>query len=120
MLLNKFFINVFVRVTFIVLTSVVLGIVLPNLDRGYYYTLTGMIFLIMLQSWLLVNQVNKTNGDLEKFFSSVQDHDSSVRFSENTKNNSFGKLHDRMNNLNTIIQNVKICLLYTSPSPRDS
>jgi nitrogen fixation/metabolism regulation signal transduction histidine kinase len=57
---------------------------------------------------MLVNQVNKTNEDLEKFFSSVQDHDSSVRFSENTKNNSFGKLHDRMNNINTIIQNVKI------------
>jgi two-component system, NtrC family, nitrogen regulation sensor histidine kinase NtrY len=108
MLLNKFFINVFVRVIFIVLTSVVIGIVLPHLDRGYYYTLTGMIFLIMLQSWLLVNQVNKTNGDLEKFFSSVQDHDSSVRFSENSKNKSFRKLHDRMNYINTIIQNVKI------------
>jgi nitrogen fixation/metabolism regulation signal transduction histidine kinase len=108
MLLNKFYINVFVRVTFIVLSSVVLGLVLPHLDRGYYYTLTGMIFLIMLQTWLLVNQVNNTNADLEKFFSSVQDHDSSVRFSENSKNNSFGKLHDRMNYLNTIIQNAKI------------
>jgi nitrogen fixation/metabolism regulation signal transduction histidine kinase len=108
MLLNKFFINVFVRVTFIVITSVALGIVLQHLDRGYYYTLTGMIFLIVFQAYMLVNQVNKTNEDLEKFFSSVQDHDSSVRFSENTKNNSFGKLHDRMNNINTIIQNVKI------------
>src|ERR1035437_10484467 len=107
MLLNKFYINVFVRVTFIVLSSVVLGLVLPHLDRGYYYTLTGMIFLIMLQTWLLVNQVNNTNADLEKFFSSVQDHDSSVRFSENSKNNSFGKLHDRMNYLNTIIQKIE-------------
>jgi nitrogen fixation/metabolism regulation signal transduction histidine kinase len=86
----------------------ILGIILPHLDRGYYYTLAGLIFMIILQSWWLVNQVNKTNADLEKFFSSVQDHDSSVRFSENSKNNSFGKLHDRMNNLNTIIQNVKI------------
>jgi nitrogen fixation/metabolism regulation signal transduction histidine kinase len=108
MLLNKFFINVFVRVTFIVITSVALGIVLQHLDRGYYYTLTGMIFLIILQTYMLVNQVNKTNADLEKFFSSVQDHDSSVRFSENTKNNSFRKLHDRMNDLNAIIQSVKI------------
>jgi two-component system, NtrC family, nitrogen regulation sensor histidine kinase NtrY len=108
MLLNKFFLNVLIRVTFIVLTSVALGIVLQHLDRGYYYTLTGMIFLIILQSWLLVNQVNKTNADLEKFFSSVQDHESSVRFSENSRNGSFRTLHDRMNNLNTIIQNVKI------------
>lgn len=108
MLLNRFFINVFVRVTFIVLTSVVLGIVLQHLDRGYYYTLTGMIFLVLLQTYLLVNQVNKTNTDLEKFFSSVQDHDSSVRFSDNTKNGSFKKLHDRMNYLNKVIQSVKI------------
>jgi len=62
----------------------------------------------VLQAWLLVNKVNKTNMDLEKFFSSVDDHDSSVRFSENTMNSSFRKLHDRMNNLNTVIQNVKI------------
>jgi len=108
MLLNKFFTNVLIRVTFIVLTSVILGIVLPHLDRGYYYTLTGIIFLIVLQTYLLVNQVNKTNADLEKFFSSVQDHDSSIRFPENANNNSFGKLHNRMNQLNTIIQNVKI------------
>jgi two-component system nitrogen regulation sensor histidine kinase NtrY len=108
MLLNKFFINVLIRVTFIVLSCVVLGIVLQHLDNGYYYTLTGAIFLILLQSWLLVNQVNKTNADLEKFFSSVQDHDSSVRFSNSTKNTSFGRLHDRMNYLNSIIQNVKI------------
>jgi nitrogen fixation/metabolism regulation signal transduction histidine kinase len=108
MVLNKLFINVFVRVTLIVLTSVVLGIVLQHLDRGYYYTLTGMIFLIVLQTWMLVNQVNKTNTDLEKFFSSAQNNDSSVRFSEKTKNDSFRKLHDRMNNINTIIQNVKI------------
>lgn len=108
MILNKFFINVLVRVTFIVLSSVLLGIVLQYLDRGYYYTLTGMIFLIIFQAYMLVNQVNKTNADLEKFFSSVQDHDSSVQFSDNTKNNSFRKLRDRMNYLNTIIQNAKI------------
>ena len=108
MLLNKFFINVLIRVTFIVLSSVLLGIVLQHLDRGYYYTLTGLISLIIFQAYLLVNQVNKTNADLEKFFSSVQDHESSVRFSDNTKNNSFRKLHDRMNYLNTIIQNAKI------------
>jgi two-component system, NtrC family, nitrogen regulation sensor histidine kinase NtrY len=108
MLLNKFFINVFVRVTFIVLTSVVLGIAFQHLDRGYYYTLTGIIFLIVLQTYFLVNRVNKTNSDLEKFFSSVQDHDSSIRFPEKSKNNSFGKLHDRMNQLNLIIQDAKI------------
>jgi two-component system, NtrC family, nitrogen regulation sensor histidine kinase NtrY len=108
MVLNKFFINILIRVTFIVLSCVVLGIIFQHLDRGYYYTLTGIIFLIVLQAWLLVNQVNKTNTDLEKFFSSVQDHDSSVRFSEEAKNNSFSKLHNSMNHLNTIIQNVKI------------
>jgi nitrogen fixation/metabolism regulation signal transduction histidine kinase len=52
--------------------------------------------------------VNKTNEDLVKFFSSVQDQDSSIRFSGDSKNAPFRKLHDKMNNLNTIIQKVKI------------
>jgi two-component system nitrogen regulation sensor histidine kinase NtrY len=108
MVLNKLFIYVLFRVTLIVLSCAVLGIILRHLDRGYYYTLTGLIFLIVLQAWLLVNQVNKTNADLEKFFSSVQDDDSSVRFQEEAGTSSFRKLHDSMNHLNTIIQNVKI------------
>lgn len=108
MVLNKFFINVLIRISFIVLSSVVLGIALQYLDRGYYYTLTGIIFLIVLQAWLLVNQVNRTNADLEKFFSSVQDHDTSVRFKEEAKNDSFKKLHDSMNQLNRIIQHGKL------------
>jgi two-component system, NtrC family, nitrogen regulation sensor histidine kinase NtrY len=108
MALNKFFIIMLIRVILIVLSGVVLGIVLPHLERGYYYTLTGIVLLIILQASLLVNQVNKTNSDLEKFFSSVQDHDSSVRFSEEKKNSTFSLLNDKMNQLNKTIQNVKI------------
>ncbi len=108
MLLNKFFINVSIRVTFIALSCVILGIVLQHIDRGYYYTLAGIVFLIVMQTLLLVNQVNKTNTDLDKFFSSVQDHDSSVRFSKETNNSSFDKLHNKMNSVNIIIQNAKI------------
>ncbi len=108
MILNRFYINVLVRVTFIVLTSIILGIVLQHLDKGYYFTLAGVTFLIILQSLLLLKQVNKTNADLEKFLSSVEDHDTTIRFTENTGNRSFGKLHQKMNDVNTIIQNVKI------------
>jgi two-component system nitrogen regulation sensor histidine kinase NtrY len=108
MVLNRFFINVTVRVVLIVLSGIAFGIVVQHLDHGYYYTLTGIGLLIALQAWMLVNQVNKANTDLEKFFTSVQNYDSSIRFSENAKNSSFRKLHDRMNNLNTIIQNVRI------------
>jgi two-component system, NtrC family, nitrogen regulation sensor histidine kinase NtrY len=108
MVINKFFIHVLVRVMFIVISCVVLGIALQHLDQGYYYTLAGIIFLILLQTWFLVNQVNKTNTDLEKFFSSIQDHDSSIRFQEETKGDSFSKLHERLNHLNGILQHVKI------------
>jgi two-component system, NtrC family, nitrogen regulation sensor histidine kinase NtrY len=108
MVLSRFFFNVLIRVGLIVLSGMALGIVLQHLDRGYYYTLTGVIFLIILQTWMLVNRVNKTNTDLEKFFSSVQDHDSSFRFSDKQENITFRKLHDRMNKVNTVIRNVKI------------
>jgi len=107
MVLQKFLINLLLRVTMLVVTCVALGILLQQLDKGYYYTLAGMIFLIALQTWLLLLQVNKTNMDLEKFLSSVQDHDSSIRFSH-AQNESFRKLYNRMNQVNSIIQHAKI------------
>jgi two-component system nitrogen regulation sensor histidine kinase NtrY len=108
MVLNRFFIIVLIRVAFIVLSCMVLGITLQYLDRGFYYTLAGIIFLILMQAWLLVNQVNKTNTDLEKFLSSVQDLDSSVRFHKESKDNSFRRIQDSMDHLNAIIQHAKM------------
>lgn len=107
MVLNKFLINVLSRVTLIVGTCMALGIVLQHIDRGYYYTLTGLLFLIALQTWLLVIQVNKTNTDFEKFLSAVQDHDSSIIF-PSAPGESFRNLYNRMNEVNTILQQAKI------------
>ena len=108
MLLKKFYINVMIRVIFIALSCVLLGIATHNFDYGYFYTLAGFIFLIAIQTILLVNKVNKTNDDLEKFFSSVYDHNTSMRFTDSASNSSFEKLHDSLNRLNTIIQKAKI------------
>lgn len=108
MLLKNLYINVYIRVVFIVLSGVGLGMVVQHIDEGYYYTLTGIISLIAFQAWMLVNKVNKTNMDLEKFFSSVHDRDSTIRFTESNTNSSFRRLYDRMNYLNATIQNIKI------------
>jgi two-component system, NtrC family, nitrogen regulation sensor histidine kinase NtrY len=108
MVLKSFFINILIRTIFIVLSCVALGMVLEHLHQGYYYTLTGMIIFILFQTCLLVNQVNRTNRDLENFFSSIQDHDSSHRFSANINNDSFRKLHDKMNQINVMVQHTKI------------
>lgn len=108
MILNRFHINVLIRVSLIVLSSVVLAIVLQHLERGYYLTLAGLIFLTFFQSYMLVILVNKTNNDLEIFFSSVRDTDTSVRFSKNETDSSFRKLHDEMDSLNTIIRIARI------------
>jgi nitrogen fixation/metabolism regulation signal transduction histidine kinase len=108
MLLDRFFYNILIRVLLIVLTSLLLGLVLQHLDKGYYFTLAGIVFLILIQVYMLVNQVNRTNSDLEKFFSSVQDHDTSFMFAENEGSNSFRKLYVRMNQVNGIIQDARM------------
>ena len=108
MLLDRFFYNVFIRVILIVLTGIALGLVLQHLDKGYYFTLAGIVSLIILQFIMLVNQVNRTNSDLEKFFSSVQDHNTSFRFTEDAGSKSFRKLYVRMNRVNSIIQDARI------------
>ena len=55
MLLDRFFYNVFIRVILIVLTGIALGLVLQHLDKGYYFTLAGIVSLIILQFIMLVN-----------------------------------------------------------------
>jgi nitrogen fixation/metabolism regulation signal transduction histidine kinase len=108
MILNSFFINIVVRVAFIVLSSIISGIILVHLDEGYYYTLSGISFLILLQTWLLIKKVNTTNNDLEKFLSSVLNYDSTIRFPGKIENCSFRKLHTRMNEVNSVIQNARV------------
>lgn len=108
MVLNRFFIQMLVRVTLIVLSCLLLGIILPYLDQGYYYTMAGMLFLIVLQAYLLVLKVNQTNTDLEKFFMSVHNSDTSIQFSEDARRTSFRTLHERMNEVNKLIQDTKM------------
>jgi two-component system, NtrC family, nitrogen regulation sensor histidine kinase NtrY len=108
MVIPKFFLNVLVRVIGIVLSSVILGIILQHVDRGYYYTLAGMTGLIALQTWLLVQFVNRTNTDLERFLSTMQDQDSSVRFTARADSTTFEKLHERMDRVMEAVQRMKI------------
>lgn len=108
MLLDRFFYNILIRVMLIVITSLALGLVMQNLEMGYYFTFAGIASLILLQVFMLVNKVNRTNSDLEKFFSSVQDHDTSFSFAENADSNSLRKLYARMNQVNRIIQDARM------------
>ncbi|HLO60287.1 MAG TPA: ATP-binding protein [Bacteroidales bacterium] len=106
MVLKSFYINILVRVAFIVLSSMILAVIVHNIEHGYYYTLAGMLILIGIQALLLINVVNRTNADLIKFFSSVHDHDSSIRFPAD--NNSFEKLRQKLNELNSTIQQIRM------------
>ncbi len=108
MILKNHYIKALLLVTSIVLSGVIFGIVLQHLQNGYYFTMAGIIILILVQAYLLVGLVNKTNKDLEKFFSSVRDHDSTIRFSEEKEIKSFRHLYNRMNNVNAVIQAVRI------------
>src|SRR5512133_103165 len=108
MILKGFYINVFIRVALLVISAVIMGIVLSHLEHGYYYTLSGMLILILVQTMLLLNEVNRTNQDLEKFFSSIHDHDSSIRFSTNMDDSSFINLRKKLNDFNSALQQVKM------------
>jgi two-component system, NtrC family, nitrogen regulation sensor histidine kinase NtrY len=108
MILNRFFINILIRVFFIILSCLVLGIILPHLRQGYYYTVSGIIFLILFQTYWLNKKVNKTNSDLEKFLVSVQNQDSSILFPKIGTNKSFRLLHERLNGLINSIQTANI------------
>ncbi|HEX2919652.1 MAG TPA: ATP-binding protein [Bacteroidales bacterium] len=106
MVLDRFFISICVRVSLLALTCILFGIILQHVEEGYYFTLAGTSVLIVFQILMLIKKVNRTNYDLEKFLSSVQNQDASVRFTD-SGNRSFSRLHGRMNSVNAIIQDVR-------------
>ena len=107
MILKSFYIQIIIRVSLILISSIILGTILANLDHGYYYSLLGTITFISFQSWMLVSKINRTNNDLERFLSGIHDQESSLRFPDEGST-SFKKLHSRMNDVFNIIQKGKI------------
>lgn len=69
--------------------------------------LVNLLILLFIQVLLLIRKLNKVNRDLEHFFSTVRNNDSSVKFNSK-KVKDYQKLYQQFDNINKDIQRIKI------------
>ena len=81
--------------------------VIPYLDKEYYLSLIGIGTLIILQVYLLVNYLNKTNRKLAHFFDSVRDEDSLLINSHDNDEKIFDSLNSSLDSLNRTISDMR-------------
>jgi two-component system, NtrC family, nitrogen regulation sensor histidine kinase NtrY len=95
MLYNKHYLNVILRVSFITLTS--LGLAFAVFKISDWLLIMNIILLLGLQVYLFIRSMNKTNSDLESFFSSLENNDTSISLNIPKHYSSYRKLLVRLN-----------------------
>ncbi len=68
----------------------------------------NLLALIALQVVLFIRSSNRINRDLQTFFMSVRNEDSTLRFSRRFRTRSFNRLHQTLQEVNDLIRRIKL------------
>jgi len=104
MIFNKFYISIFLRIIFIVLTCILFVYLIQRDD--YLFTSGFVAFLIIVQTALLIKYVNRTNRELAEFLIHLQQGDTSVVFTKENIEKTFKGLRDSFEKINVDVKKV--------------
>jgi len=68
----------------------------------------NLLALIAIQVVLFIRSSNRINRDLQTFFMSVRNEDSTLRFSRRFRTRSFNRLHQTLQEVNDLIRRIKL------------
>lgn len=106
MISKKLYVNIIIRVCLIVVLSFLLAYsVVDQASIRLALIFTGLILITVIN---LIHFLNRTNRNIRYFFDSVRNEDSSLSFPENYSNTYLRELHTSMNNVNKLIQKLRI------------
>ena len=104
MIYNRLYINIIIRVSFITLTCI--GIAYSIFRFVDWLLALNLLAILALQLYFLVRSINRTNNDLELFFTALENNDMSFSFNEPVAH-SHQKLLQRMNMIKEKINNLR-------------
>jgi two-component system, NtrC family, nitrogen regulation sensor histidine kinase NtrY len=96
-----------------VLIRVILLVVTCMIFAYAFYTYHDLLInlnigtLIILETWLLIRFVNRTNRDLEHFFLSIKNEDTSLSYPPKSPGRSFDALYKQLEILNEHFRQIK-------------
>jgi len=105
MIYRKLYTTVIIRVIGIVINTFVLAFIWFSYRD--VLIIANLIVILFLQTWFLIRKLNRLNYDLENFFKSVRNNDSSVKFKSKRKND-YPELYAQFDMVNRDIQKIKI------------
>jgi len=106
MVFKKFHTQVIIRTLLILANCIWLSFEVPRPPN--VYTLIFLASLLIIQVYLLIRYVNRTNRDLSRIFTSLWDQDSSFSLAPSDPAGSFGEIARIINETRQQIQNARI------------
>ncbi|MFC2120304.1 PAS domain-containing sensor histidine kinase [Bacteroidota bacterium] len=106
MLYKRLFINVLVRVIFIAFSSLILAY--AYIKAVDIITMINIFAFIILQLGLLIWKLNRINRDLQWFFASLKNEDSSIIYSKRNKEKHLNKIYESFDEVNSMIGKIKL------------
>lgn len=106
MIYKNLYINIIIRV--ILLTATCFAFSIIYFSAKDILILINIFLLIVLQVYLIIYKLNKTNRDLTGFFAAVQNDDSSIIYQRMAPDKNFRHLYKSFDDINNRIRKLKI------------
>ena len=106
MISKRLYVNIIVRAGLIVLFAFILSYAVL-IQVSVKLAIISILMLILIIT-NLIHYLNRTNRNIRFFFESVRNDDSSLSFPEDYGNENLKELHVSMNNVNKLIQKLRI------------
>lgn len=106
MVYKNFYINILIRVILITVTCFAFSFI--YFSSKDILLLINIFLLIVLQVYLMIYKLNKTNRDLAGFFAAVQNDDSSIIYERLAPDKNFRNLYRSFDDINNRIRKLKI------------
>lgn len=105
MISQRLYIQIIVRIILLSVTALVLSFLFVK----EWYAFAIPVFLVfLLQTVLLIQNLNHTNKKIAYFFNSIKNEDFTLKFPENSGLKSLDYLHESLNMLNDVMQKVHL------------
>lgn len=105
MVYKKFYVNIIVRVIFLVATCFLIAFSVPTKKT---LLILNHTLLLLIQIILLIRYLNRINYELADFFESISNGDYNFLRLPRNKGKSFDKLYDSLSEIETVLKESKI------------
>ncbi|UCH15706.1 MAG: GHKL domain-containing protein [Bacteroidales bacterium] len=106
MIYKNLYINIIIRVIVLAVSCFVFSFI--YFSAKDMLILINIFLLIILQVYLIIYKLNKTNRDLTGFFAAIQNDDSSIIYQKMSTDSSYRKLYKSFDDVNNRIRKLKI------------